>query len=610
MAYSPSDIDCKAATILPAHVNEPPQPQGLTSDSKPVPVTWRRRFQSSIFGKPIVYFGVCGLLAVILTLVLGWLLIPAIIPTVTLRQGTFRGVIINRPNFPKPVEAHLCIPYALPPVGELRFARPRPVLASNETFEASRFGPRCPGKPLIPLPDGGDNGNEDCLTVNVFRPAASSEDDDEEVLNLLPVAVYFHGGAFNRGAAKGHDTAAMVAWAEPFVAVTFNYRLGALGFLNSIAAAEEGILNLGLHDQIQVLQWVQENIAAFGGDRAQVTIMGVSAGAHSVGHHLLNDKSVFHRAIMESGGPYSRALHHFNSSLNTQQSSAFMSLVGCLDSDIACLRTVNASKLVNASDTVFEQWNPSLRWAWQPVIDGELVPGRSLEQQRPSNIPILTGFSTNEGSMYVPRNLTTDKQFDSFFSTLLPQVARNESISHIYPATAYPEWRSVGKEFRRLEAAYGQYAYSCSVRQTASIFSSSDIPTNATRTAPVYLFHWAVNRTVLGGAGHGDYVAYETMDSNVRSISRTQREIATLYHGYLTNFIVSGNPNHNRDSSVLQGGPEWLPVQEGSHTMIFGLGNDERAGGTHQGVAAQFMEDDWARDECDFWHRQSRKYED
>lgn len=452
--------------------------------------------------------------------------------------------------------------------------------------------------------------------------------------NLLPVAVYFHGGAFNRGAAKGHDTAAMVAWAEPFVAVTFNYRLGALGFLNSVAAAEEGILNLGLHDQVLLLQWVQENIVAFGGDPTQVTIMGLSAGAHSVslsllpppgnfqeslqssknesnntfqvGHHLLNEKSVFHRAIMESGGPYSRALHHFDSSLNTQQSSTFMSLVGCQDGDIACLRTINTTKLVNASDTVFEQWNPSLRWAWQPVIDGELVPGRPLEQRRPSNIPIMTGFSTNEGSLYVPRNLTTDKQFDSFFSTLLPQVTRNESISRIYPPAEYVEWRSVGKEFRRLEAAYGQYAYSCSVRQTASLFSSA----NATATAPVYLFHWAVNRTVLGGAGHGDYVAYETMDSNVRSISPTQREIATLFHGYLTNFIISGNPNYDDDNNVLHGGPEWLPVQEGNHTMIFGLGNDERAGGTDPGVAAQFVEDDWALDECDFWHRQSRKYED
>ena len=100
--------------------------------------------------------------------------------------------------------------------------------------------------------------------------------------NLLPVAVYFHGGAFNRGSAIGHDTASMVAWADPFVAVSFNYRLGALGFLNSEIAKKEGILNLGLHDQVLLLRWVQDNIAAFGGDPDQVTLIGLSAGAHSV----------------------------------------------------------------------------------------------------------------------------------------------------------------------------------------------------------------------------------------------------------------------------------------------------------------------------------------
>ena len=302
---------------------------------------------------------------------------------------------------------------------------------------------------------------------------------------------------------------------------------------------------------------------------------------------------------------------------------------------------------MNASDTVFEQWNPSLRWAWQPVIDSELVLGRPLDQRPPRNVPILTGFSTNEGSMYVPRNLSTDREFDAFFDTLLPQVAPargngSQSIASVYPADEYVEWRSsVGKEFRRLEAAYGQYAYSCAVRQTAEVFSSSSdetdanttappappAPTAATATtattktpapspAPVYLFHWAVNRTVLGGAAHGDYMAYETMDATVRAISPTQREIATLFHGYITNFIVSGNPNSDTDdgdddnTNSPHGAPRWRPVQNGTKTLVFGLGNDERAGGVEIGVAAQFIRDGWASDECAFWHGLSRRYED
>lgn len=121
--------------------------------------------------------------------------------------------------------------------------------------------------------------DEDCLTANVFRQGGSALGDGK----LLPVAVYIHGGAFNRGTASMHNTASMMAWSgEPFVAVSFNYRIGALGFLPSGLSAQEGVLNLGLKDQIVLFEWVQENIRAFGGDPEQVTLIGLSAGAHSV----------------------------------------------------------------------------------------------------------------------------------------------------------------------------------------------------------------------------------------------------------------------------------------------------------------------------------------
>lgn len=142
MASSPFkfDTESKAAVILPVHTTDIP-PQGLNSDDKNT-TTRRKRFLDSKLGKLALYVGILALLAAFLTLILSWLLIPVSIPTVTLPQGKFQGIVINRPDFPKSVEAHLGIPYALPPVGELRFARPRPVLASNETFEASSFGPR------------------------------------------------------------------------------------------------------------------------------------------------------------------------------------------------------------------------------------------------------------------------------------------------------------------------------------------------------------------------------------------------------------------------------------------------------------------------------------
>ena len=131
------------------------------------------------------------------------------------------------------------------------------------------------------------------MTVNIFRQKPTSKNEK------IPVAVYIHGGAFNRGSCKFtssndmkpkliysammHNTASMVAWSEkPFIGISFNYRIGALGFLPSKLTFDEGIVNLGLHDQLFLLQWVQDNIEPFGGDKNDVTIFGLSAGAHSV----------------------------------------------------------------------------------------------------------------------------------------------------------------------------------------------------------------------------------------------------------------------------------------------------------------------------------------
>jgi acetylcholinesterase len=198
------------------------------------------------------------------------------LPTVTISQASLVGKIIED-DFPVPVEAWLGIPYAQSPINSLRFAKPQSLAPSNETFSADKFGPRCPGKQLLPPGGGPDIWSEDCLTANVFRPASMP------VGKKVPVMVYVHGGAFNRGTAKMHNTASMVGWStEPFVAVSFNYRIGALGFLNSELTHKEGLLNLGLWDQVLLLEWVRDNIAAFGGDAGDVTLVGLSAGAHSV----------------------------------------------------------------------------------------------------------------------------------------------------------------------------------------------------------------------------------------------------------------------------------------------------------------------------------------
>lgn len=201
-------------------------------------------------------------------------------PVISLHQGSLEGIVRSE-GFPQPVECFLGFPYAQPPLGNLRFRPPVPLKPSTSTFDASRYGNAAPGRPLI-TPRIPLTYSEDCLTANVFRPPARVIEND-----LLPVMIYIHGGAFNRGNSAMQNTASLVAWSEqPFIAVSFNYRVGALGFLPSTKSAEEGILNLGFQDQRLLLQWVQDNIHAFGGDKNNVTLMGLSAGAISVSFTL------------------------------------------------------------------------------------------------------------------------------------------------------------------------------------------------------------------------------------------------------------------------------------------------------------------------------------
>lgn len=339
-----------------------------------------------------------------------------------------------------------------------------------------------------------------------------------------------------------------------------------------------------------------------------------------IGHHIMNintPSQLFHKAVIESGGPTSRALHPYDSRLHETQFQHFLEETGCKDipksSTLSCLRKVSEATIVEASNNVFLHWNPSVRWAWQPVIDGELISRRPLSAWTSNTwnkVPILTGFNHNEGTMYVPKTVATSADFRSFWSTLLPQLTEKELDEidelypdpSIYPDSEYTDTRAldVGPQYKRLEAAYGHYAYVCPVRQTAVLASSADNP-------PVYLYHWATNRTVLGGANHGDQMWYETFDPSVTGVSSTQREIAGTFHDYIVSFVLSGDPNKIKGRWQR---PEWKAWRDKEQTMVFGAGNDERAGGGHTGVTAQLVDDSWASKQCEFWWKQTWNVED
>ncbi|KAF7330525.1 Carboxylic ester hydrolase [Mycena venus] len=493
-------------------------------------------------------------------------------PCVSIGETTVVGSVLHDADWPLAVEAFRGIPYALPPVGDRRFRPLVPIPKQGKVvINATQFGSRCPGKQLLQLPGGGGEESEDCLTLNVFRQADSDQDSqDSENLNLLPVAVYIHGGAFNRGTAAMHNTASMVAWSEkPFVAVSFNYRLGSLGFLPSSLSREEGILNLGLRDQVVVMEWVQENIDKFGGDPSQVTLFGLSAGAHSIGHHVMNLREgspLFHRVIIESGATTSRGVYPYDAARHEVQFNEFLVEAGCADLPSAavfpCLRARPEKAITDAQAAVFSKYNPSLRWAFQPVIDGnEIISRRPIDGWASgvwNRVPIMTGFSTNEGTYYVPASMAKPEEFTEFFRTLIPRLSTSDlyTIEELYPdPSTHPESPyvdardraaiGVGPQFKRIEAAYAHYAYVCPVRQTATLAAPNQMP-------PVYLYHWALNQTVKGGANHADHISYQTMDAAVLEYSEVQKEVASVMHAYWTSFITTGDPNAIQGKSARE----------------------------------------------------------
>ncbi|KAK2012004.1 carboxylesterase, partial [Colletotrichum eremochloae] len=548
--------------------------------------------------------------------------------SVTINQGTILGRLVTDGTSPEPLEGFMGIPYAVPPVGQLRFRHAVPVPYSNDTLQAFELGPRrCPDKQLVPFANdewlGPDWESEDYLTINVYRPRGHTGNGKK-----LPVAVMIPGGAFNRGAARMHNTPSMLAWSEePWIGVSMQYRIGVAGGMKAALTKKEGLLHLGLKDMYVALEWVQKNIAAFGGNPDDVTIMGLSAVAHGIGRLIIdiNQKNrLLHKAIMDSGGHTARAVHPPESELNEQHFQEFLELTGCgrrpENQILPCLRALPSSTTIESGQKVYEKSNPSVRWAWQPVLDDDIISRRPIDAWRSgkwNKIPILIGSTHNEGAMYVPKTASTPEDFTDFFRTLLPQLSEMDiaEMETIYPDPStdpdseYMDNRplQIGSQYKRAEAAYGHYAYTCPVRQTA-VWGGK-----AVGDPPIYLYHWALNKTARYGANHGDQMRYQTYNTEVRSISPMQDEIAGIMHAYATSFIVHGDPNTIKGN--FDNRPEWLPFagKDGKgtgKTMILGEGNDERAGGSSLGTAAKFVDYKWAAKEGEFWWKQTENFED
>ncbi|KAF2634452.1 alpha/beta-hydrolase [Massarina eburnea CBS 473.64] len=408
-------------------------------------------------------------------------------PTVTVKNGTLEGVHSEQYN----QDYFLGIPFAQPPVGALRFRTPQSINASwNGTRSAKEYSAACVGygSDDWPYPEL----SEDCLYLSVVRPSGYENE-------TLPVAVWIHGGGLEEGSGidQRYNTSFMIQRSvdigKPVMIVNINYRVSMWGFITGEEVLEEGVANLGFRDQRLALHYVQENIAAFGGDADKVTIFGESAGALSTGMHLVayggRDDSLFRGAIMQSGNPINYGTWNYNSSHLLQAASA----VGCgnATSKLDCLRNVDFSTLNSFVNTTV-----GLSLDWKPLIDGDYIQGPTSVQLANGDfvhVPIIDGTNSDEGTAFGPKPMNTEEDWLTTLETTAQPVnltaEQAQQVVDAYPAdlSTYGvlvpanqplNWTppaSSGDTSRRSDAYYGDVTFIASRRKTCQTWAANSI---------------------------------------------------------------------------------------------------------------------------------------
>jgi para-nitrobenzyl esterase len=429
------------------------------------------------------------------------------------------------------------IPYAAPPIGELRWKPPQKVAAWTQVRDCTLFGPACPQ----PRQQDGGKFSEDCLYLNVWSPA---ENPDAR----LPVMVWIHGGAFNFGSGSQPEYHGKNLAKRGVVVVTLNYRLGPLGFLVHPLLSKESAHgtsgNYGLLDQIAALQWVQENIAAFGGNPDRVTIFGQSAGSRSVTLLMISPLSarLFHGAIAASGGPiigseYLNPAFNGNLANVSNMGQKLASRLGCEQAEdvLAAMRAKSAQEVLDAADcrtSVFDY--EGLFFA--PVFDAWVLPKDPLTAYsggQQHDVPIIVGSTRNEGNLYLADE--TDLSVERYRSFLQARFGDDSGKAfEMFPAYLDAEVPRAMDDFLTV-AANAQPA-----RFVAQSMES--------KQSKAYLFQFtrrpdtAMARKL--GVHHGVEIAYVFGNMSISDgYEDTDLRLSNQMMDYWVNFAKTGNPN-------------------------------------------------------------------
>ena len=472
------------------------------------------------------------------------------------RYGSVQGVIRRFPSINKTIKAvnrFLGIPYAAPPIGELRFKPPQPVSAwKPATYNASYFRSICiqPGDyNVVFWPNFSHPDSEDCLFLNVYAPHRG---DSSEAGISHPVMVYIHGGGYEVGTPVISPGDVIPLWGV--VLVTIQYRLGPFGFVTTGDPMAPG--NYGMLDQIAALKWIQENIKDFGGNPSSVTIFGESAGGSSVGLHVLSplSKDLFHRAIAISGvelSPYATG----SNTAAVEHTKHLAEVTGCpVDESSAIIRCLRAKE---ARELLIDTIN-----VWRPVVDGDFLPDTPENLRKTGKFNLVTlmaGFTSQEGAYFFPsqinaltvKNVSETVRFalqyilSQYGQTWTPETKVAESLidAVVFMNTPWPYVEDLYKVRRGFSDVV---THSCVAEpaHTSLTFHS--------KQSPAFLYEFAY-RSKLNpspawlGVRHKDDTPYQfgfpLMNLTVlQDYDETDRNISDMVITLFTNFAKYGNP--------------------------------------------------------------------
>jgi para-nitrobenzyl esterase len=463
-------------------------------------------------------------------------------PQVKVETGLLQGTSENG------LGVYRGIPFAAPPVGDLRWRPPQPAAKWQGLKPADKFGPRCfQGGRGVP----GVETSEDCLYLNVWSPARSARD-------RVPVLVWIYGGGFSAGATSEPTYSGENLAKKGVVLVNISYRVGQMGFFVhpelSAESKNHASGNYGLLDMIAGLEWVQRNIAAFGGDPHRVTIFGESAGGIAVSMLCASPlaKGLFHGAISESGGsfgpPRPATLPGENlKRLADAERSGEVYAKGAGVTSIADLRKIAADKLPAGGRGQGMAW---------PIIDGWVItddPYKLYETRRYNDTPILVGYNSDEGQSFSPPRTPED---------YVAAVKARYGPFADWLIGAYPPGSgTVAKTARDLtrDAMFGWHTWVWARLQAktgkSKVFfycfdQHPDYPAGSPREGY--------------GSGHGAEVRYvfEHLDPANPQTTKADLAISEAMATYWTNFAKRGDPNG-------EGVPAWPAFSDANPTLMY-----------------------------------------